>query len=80
MNLLLIVPGLAFVILQGLGLDRSITQALIVAQAQVIQDLLFWNLLIHYRDFLPTNSFESTGNHMSLEHSNWIGSSYINGR
>jgi len=34
MNVLLVVPGLAFILLQGLGVDRSITQALIVAQSQ----------------------------------------------
>lgn len=34
MNLLLVVPGLAFVLLQALGVDRSITQAMIVAQSQ----------------------------------------------
>jgi alpha-1,3-mannosyltransferase len=34
MNVLLAVPALGFVYLQGLGVDRSITQALIVAQSQ----------------------------------------------
>jgi hypothetical protein len=35
MNLLLVVPGLAFVLFQAIGLDRSFTQALIVTQSQV---------------------------------------------
>jgi hypothetical protein len=35
MNLLLVVPGLAMMLLQGIGLDKSITQALIIAQSQV---------------------------------------------
>jgi alpha-1,3-mannosyltransferase len=34
MNVLLVVPALAFISLQALGVDRSITQALIVAQSQ----------------------------------------------
>jgi alpha-1,3-mannosyltransferase len=34
MNVLLAVPGIAFVLLQSIGVDRSITQALIVAQSQ----------------------------------------------
>jgi alpha-1,3-mannosyltransferase len=34
MNLLLIAPGLAFILLQALGFDRSFTQALIVSQSQ----------------------------------------------
>jgi alpha-1,3-mannosyltransferase len=35
MNALLIVPGVAFILLQALGVDRSVTQAMIVAQSQV---------------------------------------------
>lgn len=35
MNVLLVVPGLAFVLLQALGVDRCVTQGLIVSQSQV---------------------------------------------
>jgi alpha-1,3-mannosyltransferase len=36
MNLLLVIPGLGFVFLQALGIDRSVTQALIIAQSQSV--------------------------------------------
>jgi alpha-1,3-mannosyltransferase len=50
MNLLLVVPGLAFVLLQAIGLDRSITQALIVTQSQVR------NLVIYQTHFIDLKS------------------------
>ncbi|KAF2672422.1 Lethal(2)neighbour of Tid protein [Microthyrium microscopicum] len=34
MNIILIIPGLAFIFLQGLGVDRSFTQGLIMLQSQ----------------------------------------------
>ena len=35
MNILLVIPGLAFVFLQAIGFDRSVTQGLLVTQSQV---------------------------------------------
>jgi len=35
MNLLLVLPAMGFVLLQAIGQERSITQALVVAQTQV---------------------------------------------
>jgi alpha-1,3-mannosyltransferase len=35
MNVLLVLPALAFVFLQGLGIDRSVTQGILISQDQV---------------------------------------------
>jgi len=35
MNLLLMLPAMGFVLLQAIGQERSITQALVIAQTQV---------------------------------------------
>jgi len=35
MNLLLVLPAMGFVLLQAIGQERSITQALVIAQTQV---------------------------------------------
>lgn len=35
MNVLLVLPALGFIFLQGIGIDKSVTQGILISQAQV---------------------------------------------
>jgi hypothetical protein len=82
MNLLLVLPGLGFIFLQALGIDRSITQALVISQTQVSQSSVGWSLATNsgHRVYLHTSLSARIGGHMLGVLSNWTDSFSTNGR